>query len=596
MSLKDITSPFYVWQRAFKKPFTAMGPITERAGAPAYRGFHINDIEKCVGCGSCQTICQNRAIDMVEVGRTVTKGDSGLRPRFDYGRCCWCALCIDICTTASLRMTNEYVWVSDDADSFRFTPGVDKISWEDKTQGYRRANGYGLLNLARQPMAMVPAKEAVKSFEEVVKGYSLEQAQLEADRCVECQICIATCPAHMDIPNYIKAIRQNNLEEGLRILYKTNPFSASCGRICTRRCETSCTIGSLGEPIAIRWLKRYIVDQIPATEFKRILNDEITENGQRVAIIGAGPGGLSAAYYLRKRGYQVVVFEAKQKAGGMLRYGVPAYRLPDDQLDKDCDYIISLGIEVKYNTRVGKDITFETLVEEYAAVFVGIGLNLPSSMRVEGENHPRVIPGLKVLDDVANHQDPGIGDNVVVIGGGNVAMDAARAARRLGTKVTVLYRRRIEDMPADPEEIHEAREDGCTFVTQAIPVAIKAAATENLVDITWGEAEMVSDDQGGRPRPVLQEDKMHTATFSAVISAIGQIGDMGFIPVAMLNQMEIKRNKFSAGQWQQTALSKVFVGGDVANFTADVISAIADGQRAAIGIDNYLKKLQPAKR
>jgi len=463
MSLKDLLSPFVVWQRAFEKPYTTLRPTLDRPGAPAYRGFHVNIADTCVGCGSCHEICQNLAIDMVPVAKYEgRKGDSGLRPRFDYGRCCWCGLCVDICTAASLRMSNEYSWFSDNPNEFHFTAGVDDKPWQDNELGYRRAEGYHLYPPKRIEMELLPPEESIKSFDEVTLGYSEKQAKLEADRCVECGICVASCPAHMDVPDYIHSIRDGDYEKGLQLMYRTNPFPSTCGRICTRNCESVCPVGILGEPVAIRWLKRFIVDQVDKKDYKRILNEQIGSSDFKVAIIGAGPGGLSAAYYLRQQGHAVTVYEAQASGGGMLRYGVPSYRLSDADLDKDIDHIISLGVEMKYNTRVGNesgdDISFEKLLKDYDAIFMSTGLSVPSSLRIQGEDHKRVLSGLQVLADVANGRDPGIGKKVAVIGGGNVAMDAARVSRRFGADVTILYRRRISEMPADEEEIHESQE------------------------------------------------------------------------------------------------------------------------------------------
>jgi NADPH-dependent glutamate synthase beta subunit-like oxidoreductase len=335
-------------------------------------------------------------------------------------------------------------------------------------------------------------------------------------------------------------------------------------------------------------LKRFIVDQVDAKDYKKILNDQITESGFKVAIIGAGPGGLSAAYYLRKQGHAVTVFEAQASAGGMLRYGVPSYRLPDADLDKDIDYIVSLGVDMKYNAQVGKDIAFEKLLEDYDAVFMSTGLSVPSSLRIKGEDHPRVLSGLQVLADVANGRDPGIGKKVAVIGGGNVAMDAARVSRRLGAEVTILYRRRIEDMPADPEEIHESQAEGCTLVEQAIPVEVTATDSAQQVSIKWGEAEMVQDPDGGRPRPVLQEERMHVEVYDSIISAIGQGSNLSYLSKETQEQLAIEWGKFTPGEYQHTPLQKVFVGGDFANRTADAISAIEDGHHAARGINRML--------
>ena len=593
MSLKDLLSPFVVWQRAFEKPYTTLRPTLDRPGAPAYRGFHVNIADTCVGCGSCHEICQNLAIDMVPVAKYEgRKGDSGLRPRFDYGRCCWCGLCVDICTAASLRMSNEYSWFSDNPNEFHFTAGVDDKPWQDNELGYRRAEGYHLYPPKRIEMELLPPEESIKSFDEVTLGYSEKQAKLEADRCVECGICVASCPAHMDVPDYIHSIRDGDYEKGLQLMYRTNPFPSTCGRICTRNCESVCPVGILGEPVAIRWLKRFIVDQVDKKDYKRILNEQIGSSDFKVAIIGAGPGGLSAAYYLRQQGHAVTGYEAQASGGGMLRYGVPSYRLSDADLDKDIDHIISLGVEMKYNTRVGNesgdDISFEKLLKDYDAIFMSTGLSVPSSLRIQGEDHKRVLSGLQVLADVANGRDPGIGKKVAVIGGGNVAMDAARVSRRFGADVTILYRRRISEMPADEEEIHESQEEGCNLVQKAIPVEILDADNPEQVCIKWGEAEMVDDPKGGRPRPVLQEDRMHSETYDCVISAIGQSSNLDYLSKEVQQQLAIEWGKFSPGEYQHTTLEKVFVGGDFANRTADAISAIEDGDHAARGINRFL--------
>ena len=290
--INDILSPFTAWKHLIREPLTIKKPL-EREGADRYRGFHKNEIDKCIGCGTCEDICQNAAIDLVPVEGIETKhGDSGLRPKIDYGRCCWCALCVDICTTNSLSMSNEFTWIDEDADNFLFVPGADAKPWDNSEKGWKKPN-YNLYNPNRVEMNELHPEERDKSFIEIVQGYSKGQALAEADRCVECGICTATCPAQMGIPEYIKAIRNDNLEEGLRILYDTNPLPEICGRICTHKCETVCSVGHQGDPISIRWLKRYIADQNPSEKFKKILGtDTIEQNGKKVAIIGSGPSGL----------------------------------------------------------------------------------------------------------------------------------------------------------------------------------------------------------------------------------------------------------------------------------------------------------------
>ncbi len=589
MSIKDVLSPLYVWKRAFSKPFVINKPLNERPGADRYRGFHINDMDKCIGCGTCEEICQNAAIDLVPVdGQETKNGDSGLRPKIDYGRCCWCALCVDICPTGSLAMSNEYTWVDTDPEVFRFVPGADEKPWDNSDKGYKRAENYELLNLKREDMEMLDAENSVKSFIEMVKGYSLEKAVREADRCISCGICISTCPAHMSIPEYIECIRNGDLEKGLKILYETNPLSGACGRICTHLCEEVCALNHRGDPISIRWLKRYIIDQFSPEQMKEILHREFPGNDKKIAIIGGGPAGLSAAFYLKGMGYSVKIFERNEGLGGALKYGVPDYRLPPEALKKDIDHILSLGVDVEYNTGISNFDEFSKLVSGFDAVFMATGLDQPYELEIPGEENPNVINGLEFLDKTNKGISVEIGDTVAVIGGGNVAMDAARVARRYGAEVSVLYRRRIEDMPADEEEIHEATAEKVKMVPQAIPLEIKENADGCI--LVWGEAEMVQKEGGGRPSPVLIKDKIHEDRFSTVIKAIGQSADHSFLSEELADKIITRRNKVRTNEKMQTADEVVFAGGDTVNNTADAISAIADGHRAAKGIDKYLNR------
>ena len=594
-SIKDILSPFTAWKNLFKEPVTIKDPLRERPGAPRYRGFHKNDVNACIGCGTCESICENEAIDMVPVeGFNPKDGDSGLRPSIDYGRCCWCALCVDVCTTGSLTLSNEYTWVDTDSDNFRFIPGIDRKSWENNEPGWKKpGNGYELYDLERVKMEHLGPEQRDESFIEIIQGFSKEQAEKEADRCVECGICTATCPAHMGIPEYIKAIRNNDLEEGLRILYETNPLPEICGRICTHKCESVCSLNHRGEPISIRWLKRYIADQNPAEKYKEILEtDTVNKNGKKVAIIGSGPSGLSAAYYLSKMGYEVEIFEKLPQAGGMMRFGIPEYRLPYDQLDKDINYILSLGVKIHYNITVGKDITLDKMGKEFDAVFAGTGLHLGRSTRVEGADHPHVYQAIELLRKITLEEEIHVAEKIVVIGGGNVAMDITRSLARLqkqkyGKVQVIATSLEVEEqMPADREEVVEAREEGATIFPGWAPQRIeirdgKITGLHVVQCLSLFDAE-------GKFNPQCNLDNARFFEGDMVVESIGQGMDLSYISEDIKEDLEMgPRGRIKVNDYFQTSVPWLFMGGDTIQ-GPDVIHGIANGHKAALGIDKYL--------
>ncbi len=594
-SIKDILSPFTAWRNLAKEPVTVKDPLNDRPGAARYRGFHKNDIEACIGCGTCEAICENEAIDLVPVEGIETKdGDSGLRPRVDYGRCCWCALCVDVCTTESLSLSNEYTWVDTDPDNFRFTPGVDKKDWDNNEKGWKKPGpNYEFYSLERQNMEHLHPEERDKSFIEIVKGYSKEQAQKEADRCVECGICTATCPAHMGIPEYIKAVRNDDMEEGLRVLYETNPLPEICGRICTHKCETVCSIGHRGEPLSIRWLKRYIADNVESEDYKRVLqSDSIEQNGKKIAIIGSGPSGLSAAHYLALMGYQVKIFEQFEAAGGMMRYGIPEYRLPYDQIDKDVNYILSLGVEIQYNTRIGKDISLEDLGKDYDAVFSGTGLHLGRSTRVPGSDHKNVYQAVDLLREITRGNEIHVGKKIVVIGGGNVAMDITRSLARLQhqkfgfVNCTATSLETEEKMPADREEIVEAREEKATVDPGWAPQEIMIE-NEELKGLRVARCHSLFDAEG-RFNPQCDMKDMKIFEADMIVESIGQGMDISYISEDLKDKLAFgPRGRVQVDENFQSGLPWLFIGGDIIQ-GPDVIHGIANGHKAAIGIDQFL--------
>ncbi len=588
--LKGTLKPLTALKQFGKKPHTIDYPNESTEAAERYRGFHYNELEECIGCGNCSIICQNKAIDMIHVeGFEGSNGDSGLRPRVDNGRCCWCALCVEVCPTGSLSLTKDYMYVSDDPDSFLFTPGVDNPKGKDNLS-FTTTDGVSLNTFNRVPMPELEGMERVKSFAEVVLGYNEEMAREEASRCISCGLCTEACPEHMHIPEYINAIASGNDADAVRIIYDNNPLPEMCGKVCTRRCEDICAIAVRGEAVAIRWLKGYATETAKTADITReIVNPEIKEpNGYKVGIVGAGPSGLTAGYYLALRGYDVTIYEANAKAGGMTMYGIPKYRFPMDSLDKQIEYIEKIGVKIKYNTKVGKDISFEKIYKETDAVFMGVGFPEAWTLGIDGEDAKGSMQAVNFLHEVNAGEKIDVGKKVAVIGGGNVAIDAARVSARLGAEVTILYRRRVQDMPADWEEIEGAEQEGINIVPQTIPVKILTNEYNKVTAIEYLMAEMVPDEHGGRPKPVAIEGSNKILKIDSIMGAIGQQGDYSFLESGFDEKIKVERGRFVVDENQQTTDPKVYAGGDAVNRTADAISAIADGFRACKAIDAAL--------
>lgn len=590
--IKGLVTPFTALKQFGRVPHTVTYPYKKKETAERYRGLHFNDLEQCIGCGNCSTICMNEAIDMVSLEDiNGDKGDSGLRPRVDNGRCCWCALCVEVCPTGSLNLTKDYIYVSPDADSFLWTPGVSNPEGKDNIS-FHSDTDTSLSMFNRVPMPELDGKERVKSFAETMLYYTEEAAREEASRCISCGLCTEVCPDHMHIPEYINAISQAEDEDAIRIIYDNNPLGELCGKVCTRRCEDVCAMQVRGDAVAIRWLKEYAVGRAETAEILReIVSPDIQEpNGKKVGIVGAGPSGLTAAYYLALKGFDVTIYESNSYAGGMTMYGIPKYRLPMDSLNKQIDYMKDIGVKIEFNTHVGKDISFDEIYKQHDAVFVGVGFQKPYNMGIEGEDAVGAIPAVGLLFDVNNGKNPDLGNKVIVIGGGNVAIDGARVSRRLGAEVVIMYRRRVQDMPADWEEIEGAEHEGVDIMPQTIPVEIIKDENNKVKAIKYLRAEMVADDKGGRPRPVPIEGSETIMECSTVIGAIGQEADYSFLPEEYRNKIEINRGRMVVNDDMQTADPKIYAGGDAVNRTADAISAIADGYRAVKSIEKFLLK------
>lgn len=585
---KDILSPFRGWKYLFEEPVSIKDPINREA-ADRYRGFHQNDMAKCIGCGTCEAICQNGAIDMLPIdGIDTTDGDSGLRPRIDYGRCCWCALCVDVCMTGSLNMSNLYQWADPDPDAFLFFPGADDKPWNDTEKGYRRPEHHTLTPQDRVEMREMEPEARIGNFDEIAAGYSIQEAIIEADRCVECGLCVATCPAHMAVPDYIAAIRDQDYEKGLSILYDTNPFSLTCGRVCTHVCETVCSTQHHGDPIAIRWLKRHITEQVPYDRYSEIIGKPAAPTGRKVAIIGAGPAGLTAAFDLAKAGHSVTVFEARAQAGGMLRYGIPEYRLPYDALDHEIGVITGLGVDLRCSTRVGVDVTMDELRDSHDAVLMTIGLHMGRSTRIPGSDNPNVGKAVEMLRQITEGEKITVPKRAVVIGGGNVAMDIARSLARLqkqkhgAVNLTVTALEDFAHFLADADEIRESFEEGIEILDARGPqeiVTTKAGRVKGLR--TWA-VKSIFDDQG-RFAPSYDETDERFHEGDMLIEAIGQMADVSFLGDALTEQLEWNRGRVAVDSDGRSSVGWLWAGGDCVR-GPDVVHAVADGHRMAKSI------------
>ena len=401
--------------------------------------------------------------------------------------------------------------------------------------------------------------------------------------------CVALCPAQVDIPGYIALVGEGRYADAIKLIRKDNPFPTACALICEHPCEARCRRNMIDAAINIRGLKRMAVDNAPANTVPVPEKAEIT--GKRIAIIGGGPSGLAAAYYLELMGHHAVVFEAKSKLGGMLRYGIPSYRFPRERLDQDIEAILSTGVEVHLNTKVGSgegEIPFGKLREEYDAVYIAIGAHEDKKVGIEGEDSKGVISAVEMLGSIGEEVMPDFKDKtVVVIGGGNVAMDCTRSAIRLGAKkVTIAYRRRKSDMTALPEEIEGAVAEGAELYELKAPHKIEADENGNVVAL-WAEPQIIGPiDAWGRARPIRAELPLDRIPCDIIVVAIGQGVELRPFEEA---GVKVKRGSIAAMDTGELANANgVFAGGDCVTGPATVIRAIAAGKVAAANIDEYL--------
>lgn len=455
-------------------------------------------------------------------------------------------------------------------------------------------------NMSKEKVTMPEQDPNVrnKNFKEVSLGYDLEMAQEEALRCVQCKNkpCMGGCPVSVRIPEFIHQVVEGDLDKAYGIISSTNNLPAICGRVCPQesQCEGVCTRGKNGEPVGIGRLERFVADYHMNKSYNKPI--EVMGQNKKVAVVGSGPSGLSCAADLAKLGYQVVMFEAFHTAGGVLMYGIPEFRLPKTLVQKELKNVIGLGVKLQRNTIIGRTKSINELFDEgFEAVYVSTGAGLPKFLEIEGENLNGVYSANEFLTRMnlmkaykfPEYDTPvHIGKKVCVVGGGNVAMDAARSAKRMGADVTVVYRRSFEQMPARVEESHHAKEEGINFMNLHNPVEIKG---ENgwVKKVKLEVMELGEEDESGRRRPI-PTGKYEEVEFDSVIVSIGQS------PNPLIKQTNDDINTESWGgiiidDSTMTSKDGVFAGGDAVSGAATVILAMGAGKKAAENIDKYIK-------
>ncbi len=460
------------------------------------------------------------------------------------------------------------------------------------------------MSLEKTKMPHQDPSTRITNFSEVALGYTEEQAINEANRCLNCKNkpCVSMCPVSIDIPNFISKIKEKKFEEAYDIISKSSSLPAVCGRVCPQevQCESKCVRGIKGEPVAIGNLERFVADW----HNKNVKKQSKPKNSskQKVAIVGSGPAGLACAGDLAKKGYKVTIFEALHIPGGVLVYGIPEFRLPKNIVEKELQNLENMGVEIKTNIVIGSSITIDELFSQnYKAIFIGSGAGLPRFMNIPGENLNGVYSANEFLTRI-NLMKAYMPDSstpikkckkVAIVGGGNVAMDAARSAKRLGAeKVYVIYRRSEKEMPARMEEIEHAKEEGIIFKTLCNPKEIQGDSNYFANKIICSEMMLGEPDQSGRRRPIQKENSDFEIDIDCVVISIGTSPN----PLIKNNTPGLKTNDWGGlivnEQTGLTSKEGVFAGGDVVTGSATVILAMGAGKKASNAIDKYLSSLK----
>lgn len=463
----------------------------------------------------------------------------------------------------------------------------------------------GMPNMSLEKVKMPEQDPGVRSqnFKEVALGYDEEMAVKEAERCLNCKTrpCVAGCPVNVQIPEFIKLVSAGDFEGAYAKIRETNSLPAICGRVCPQesQCEQLCVRGKKGEPVGIGRLERFVADWYMAN--RENAAGTVEKNGKKVAIIGSGPAGLTCAGDLAKKGYDVTIFEAFHVPGGVLMYGIPEFRLPKALVQKEIETVLSLGVKIMTNMVIGKVLSLPELEKEgYQAIFIGSGAGLPSFMGIPGENLNGVYSANEFLTRInlmkayrfPEYDTPvRVTENVAVVGGGNVAMDAARCAKRLGAKnVYIVYRRSEAEMPARLEEVHHAKEEGIVFKLLTNPTRIIGTDDGWVKGMECVEMELGEPDASGRRRPVAKQGSEHILDVETVVIAIGQTPN----PLIKSTTPGLETQKWGGiiveEETGATSLEGVYAGGDAVTGAATVILAMGAGKKAAKAIDEYLSK------
>ncbi len=461
------------------------------------------------------------------------------------------------------------------------------------------------LDLNRVSMPKQEPLVRARNFDEVALGYNEEQALAEATRCIQCpkRSCIDGCPVEVDIPDFILAVRDGNMPEAVRILKSKNSLPGICGRVCPQesQCEATCTIAKKGAPIAIGRLERYVADwELRQGQMQK---PELAKpTGKKVAVVGSGPAGLTAAADLAKLGHEVTIFEALHTAGGVLMYGIPEFRLPKHVVQTEVDFVRSLGVDVRLDSVVGKTATVDEIMEDgYDAVFLGTGAGLPMFLNIPGENLNGIYSANEFLTRTnlmkaylfPEYDTPvKVGRRVAVVGGGNVAMDSARCALRLGAEeVYIVYRRSEVELPARREEVENAQEEGIIFKLLTNPKRFIGNDQGWVVGAECYEMELGEPDDSGRRRPIVKEGSEFVIDVDIVVIALGTTPNP-LVPTTTKGLEVTRRGTVVADEETgKTVKDAVWAGGDVVTGAATVISAMGAGKRAAASIDEYLRGL-----